>query len=353
MTREEKLFRALSGVDGDLVDRARRPIRRSGGHWTAWCAGLAACLLLGFGIWRAALLWSSPAVKPDPPVDPSGPVTPIPPEDSVRPGADTAIDLEDAPRVEGGSAHFLRLTYALPDKAEETGTANFYISVDQEHYQLVQDAASTLIQPVTAAPEDLPPCDLRIDHFPGATLDQALADAQAWCADYATCEIDEEGVLHAGDGTDWDDAQADIRLVEDGQGGVYRLTARYFMEAAEGHGMRLNAMINTFTPLVEGDPTAALRPVVDRITAAVLADDLTAVSDLLAPEAQVTGFGEDRSGEAAVSAVDISLDQGGEAASVTVHLLLLEESACWLRLDLVLRDGKWLAAWGAIGIACG
>lgn len=342
MTREEKLFRALGGIDAGLAEEARRPLRRRGTHWAAWAAGTAACLLLGLGAWRLAG-WGAPAVRPDPPVGPSGPVTPLPPEDSAP------IVLTDAPQVEGGSAHFLRLTYPLPGEAEEAA-ADFYISVDQESYRLVQEAEGVLIQPLSV-PEDLPPCDLRIVHFPGVTLEQAEADARAWCETYAFCETDESGVLHAGDGTDWDDAQADVRLVEDGQGGVYRLTARYFMEAAEGHGIRLNAMMNTFTPLSEDDPTAPLRPVVDRLTAAVLADDLAAVSDLLAEDAQVTGFGQDMSGGAAVSAVDIALEEGGEAASVTVTVLLLEDAPCWLQLDLVLEGGRWQVTWGAVAMA--
>lgn len=342
MTREEKLFRALGGVDAGLVEAARRPPERRSRYWPALWAGLAACLLLGFGIWRAAP-WSAVPVDPDPPVGPSGPVTPLPPEESAP------IVLKDAPQVEGGSAHFLRLTCSLPGGAEEE-TADFYISVDQEFYQLVQEGDSARIEPLDA-PEDLPPCDLEIRHFPGVTLDQAVSDAKAWCKSYAFCEEAGDGVLRAWDGTDWDDAQADIRLVEDSRGGVYRLTARYFLEAAEGHGVRLNAMMNTFTPLAEDDPTAPLRSVADRVTAAVLADDLTAVADLLTENALVTGFGEDVSGGAVVSGMDISLAEDGRSASVSVSLLLLEDAPCWLHLDLILEGGSWLASWGAVAMA--
>lgn len=343
MTREEKLFRALGGVDAGLVEAARRPPERRSRYWPALWAGLAACLLLGFGLWRAAP-WSAVPVDPDPSVGPSGPVTPLPPEESAP------FVLADAPKVEGGAAHFLRLTCSLPGKAEEKAPADFYISVDQEFYRLVQEGDSARIEPLDA-PEDLPPCDLEIRHFPGVTLDQAVSDAKAWCESYAFCEEAGDGVLRAWDGTDWDDAQADIRLVEDSRGGVYRLTARYFLEAAEGHGVRLNAMMNTFTPLAEDDPTAPLRSVADRVTAAVLADDLTAVADLLTENALVTGFGEDVSGGAVVSGMDISLAEDGRSASVSVSLLLLEDAPCWLHLDLILEGGSWLASWGAVAMA--
>lgn len=349
MTREETLFRAMGGVDAGLVETAQRPPERRPRHQAALWAGLAACLLLSLGLWRLAP-WRSPAADS---AGPSGPVTPVSPDNSggsAQQGG-PAFALADAPKVEGGAAHFLRLICALPEKAKEE-SADFYISVDQERYRLVQEAAGVLIQPVTPSPEDLPPCDLRITRFPNTSLEQALADAKAWCeSGYARYEVQEDGALHAGDGTDWDDAQADIRLAEDGQGGVYRLTARYFTEATEGHGVRLNAMMNTFTPLAEGDPAAELRPTVDRLTAAALANDLTAVSDLLAENALVTGFGRDVSGEAAVSGMDISLAEDGGSASVTVRLTLLEEAPCRLHLDLVLEGGRWLASWGAVAMS--
>lgn len=57
-----------------------------------------------------------------------------------------------------------------------------------------------------------------------------------------------EGVicLSARDGLDWDSLCVDVRVIDDSQGGVYVLTAQYFMEAAEGHGARFSAMMDTF-----------------------------------------------------------------------------------------------------------
>ena len=43
--------------------------------------------------------------------------------------------------------------------------------------------------------------------------------------------------LVASDGTDWDDMQSETWFVEDGQGGVFSLSASCFLEAVEGFGV--------------------------------------------------------------------------------------------------------------------
>ena len=46
---------------------------------------------------------------------------------------------------------------------------------------------------------------------------------------------------------DWDALRMRVALVDDGCGGAYRITMQYFLEAAEGHGARFDAMLRTFT----------------------------------------------------------------------------------------------------------
>ena len=48
------------------------------------------------------------------------------------------------------------------------------------------------------------------------------------------------------DGDNWDSAMAYIYFIDDENGGVFRLTARFFGEASEGHGNRFRQMIDTF-----------------------------------------------------------------------------------------------------------
>lgn len=39
----------------------------------------------------------------------------------------------------------------------------------------------------------------------------------------------------------------------DGSTGSYHITAKYFLEAAEGHGMRFSAMVDSFTLVTSQD----------------------------------------------------------------------------------------------------
>ena len=47
-------------------------------------------------------------------------------------------------------------------------------------------------------------------------------------------------------GQEWDSPVEDRDYISDEQGGCFRITSRYFLEAAEGHGVRFAAIVNTF-----------------------------------------------------------------------------------------------------------
>ena len=58
---------------------------------------------------------------------------------------------------------------------------------------------------------------------------------------------DHNGVyFFVSDGNNWDSAMAYIYFIDDENGGVFRLTARFFGEASEGHGNRFRQIIDTF-----------------------------------------------------------------------------------------------------------
>ena len=48
-------------------------------------------------------------------------------------------------------------------------------------------------------------------------------------------------------GQEWDSPVEVRDYISDEQGGCFRITSRYFLEAAEGHGARFAAMVDTFT----------------------------------------------------------------------------------------------------------
>ncbi len=100
----------------------------------------------------------------------------------------------------------------------------------------------------------LPVCELEIVHLEKIPPDEAAADAQA--AMYGCWEsISEISAMDAHDGlvfsvfagSQWNAPVADMYFLGDGQGGTYRLTGRYYMEAAEGFGFHFLIMVNSFT----------------------------------------------------------------------------------------------------------
>lgn len=99
----------------------------------------------------------------------------------------------------------------------------------------------------------LPACELEIRHLAEVAPETAAQAAQEeLTADGMTvteperCTQPEGLSLTASAGDSWDSAQAAVWLVGDGSGGTFRLTARYYLEAAEGHGARFAAMVQTF-----------------------------------------------------------------------------------------------------------
>ena len=166
-------------------------------------------------------------------------------------------------------------------------------------------------------------------------------------------EIDaaQDRFLFAGNGAEWDDAQREVWLRPDGEGGVFILSASYFVEAAEGHGARFADMMETFRPETaagERDWTTALRETGERLAEAVFADDLDRAADLLAEGAEASGWGEDVSEWVSVASIDCAIPGGyteiAAEAEVSVRFRLgAEEPYSRLVMEMTFTEGRWLA----------
>ena len=145
--------------------------------------------------------------------------------------------------------------------------------------------------------------------------------------------------------------------MDDGQGGTFVLTARYFLEAEEGMGMRFRDMVSSFRVVSLSEPVPdwmrSLYEAADRLFPALLSNDLSGVSDLLEENAGADAYGENVWEYAAIASVDYTLDNDKDPASATVsvkHRLNLEEgeSYNYLTMELTRRDGQWRLAWSGI-----
>ena len=150
----------------------------------------------------------------------------------------------------------------IPDSSGP-GFAMYY---DDESYTMSEENGVYIIRSIPVNGVDnskYPPCEMVIAH--------SDTDWQTLCAqtreqmiptwetvrDAAQYENPDRLVFTARNGASWDSPVEDHFFLPDGKGGCYHITARYFLEAAEGHGCRFSAMVGTFTLVT--DPQAIVR----------------------------------------------------------------------------------------------
>lgn len=361
MRKEERLFTALSGVDDELLERSER--RKSGaGRWIAWGAALAACLAIMMAVGREDV-----------------PKDVIPPE----PSPDVSLEDHTPPEQENpctqpfwpDNPEKLRWLQVAP---QDRDIPEFTLWINEESYYTYEQNGVYVIKPYNSPQvpdQELPECKFEIEYMEGTTedvLETVRSRLESLYTSVVCEEIDKdpftgeasEYYFRADNGADWDSAQREVWLIpyrEDGKvAGVFVLSASYFLEAEEGHGVRFRDMALSFSAWPQTYPWMdALEDAALRLTKAVMSDDLSDVGDLLAADAEVVGPGEDL--YAYVSIANISYDYSvwsgykgheetvPESAAVSVQFRLGgEDSYSYLTMEMVYQDGKWLAEW--IGI---
>ena len=345
MREQERLFDAIGNVDERLLERSETWGRRERlRDRLAWTAAVAACAAVVALAW----MWTWPAqADPAPPEGPPPAVTPELPAP------------EPPPRLDGEGYHLLAF------QTEEAGVSMdwpaFSIWYSDADYYIYQPLGSCFIRPRTQ-PEGLPASQLEIAHYKDSTLEEAVAlrrKHDELC--YETVFLVDENTagrgvglpenaaplcLVASDGTDWDDRQSETWFVEDGQGGVFTLSASCFLEAVEGFGARFYDMVCTFQ--VETDEDAppwrlAMENAVMDLAEAVFAGDLTGVERLLALEEPVQDVLDQAEGASAAGfSYSVSQMDAGFAAEAAVKFRSGgEEPYRYLELSLFWEEGEW------------
>lgn len=181
------------------------------------------------------------------------------PEDSVVcPGFVLYYDAERYERVEENGVTYIRSIPVVPKREEiRANNAALLAGLDAE---AAEKKIEELLAQQEALQASLPKCELEILHVSGTAPEDAAAavkqEKQQRGVSVSETEIYEPLVcltFHVTAGTAWDSPVEDMYFVTDGQTGTYQLTVRYFVEAAEGHGVRLTAILDTFHVLPEQD----------------------------------------------------------------------------------------------------
>lgn len=358
MSGQERLFEALGGVDGKLLERSERERRARKSHWTSWGLALAASLVLALLVWTA--LPERPVVPPD--VTLEEPVDPVEPPDSNDPPGGGAKPAEPAWLASEGEFHYLQASVTEADRPE----TRFRIWINREIYYSYEQDGVYVIRPrqePEVPGETLPPCRLEITHLPDTSVKQAaLLVRERLAGEYEQVEEllgppngwfrvgQGEAYLSASDGAEWNDAQCEVWIQPDGENGAFVLESGYFLEATEGHGARFADMMTLFAPEANcpdgwTDEVTELREAGERLAEAVFADDLSGVADLLTADADAGGYGEDVSGEVSIASMDCGMDYEGNTAEISVkHRLGGEEPYSFLTMEFRREDdGQWRA----------
>lgn len=176
-------------------------------------------------------------------------------KDAVTSFIEMLFPPKDIPiNVEGMTEEVHHEAGGLVPEVQEDGTVQtpgFAIYYDTESYVMSEENGVTYIRFITE--NELPPCEVEIRHIPNTDPADAAAAAKDQMGERwkniseITALEDRDGVIFwASEGSDWDSACEDVYFLSDGGSGSFQITARYFMEAAEGHGVRFGQMVKTF-----------------------------------------------------------------------------------------------------------
>lgn len=352
MKPQERIFHALGGIGEDLLARSEAAPRRRSPR-LLWAIGAAASLAVG--IFLAASYLSPPPSVQDIPAPPAA-ETPQPPQEDKRPHppdtlpVDTTIPIADSAV---GQLHTVKLAAAAERPAEEI--PDFYLFVDNENYTSFQEDGVYIIRTLFPPEEDddFPVSELRITHQAAITLDdaeaalrQSLSQRYSSVSDTLADDAGRRSISALG-GSAWNSPVRDVWLVEDGLGGVFTLTADYFLEASEGHGIRFADMVSTFRVVDETTPQwlPQLRQTAEAVTRGVLSQRMYLIQDLLTADAQMQDYGQDILWDVSIGGFDLTPDdpQLPLTATVSVRVNHLEDGADFLTLTFRRIDGRWLA----------
>lgn len=164
--------------------------------------------------------------------------------EAPQPGFAIYYDIDSYTMEKEGDITYIR-PYLKPMTREEVLEiyGDFLSSLSEEEQE--QQIAS-LMNP-QAAPA-LPNCEIEIIHLDipyAQTASQERAELEGqW--EITEAVAGNRITFSMCNGQEWDSPIEVRDYISDEQGGCFRITSRYYLEAAEGHGVRFAAIVNTF-----------------------------------------------------------------------------------------------------------
>lgn len=272
---------------------------------------------------------------------------------------------------QGSEIGTLRLLSYTPESQD--AAVDFLIYVNEEQFAVQEENGLYSIRSTHPLPEGFPECGMEIAHFSGTSPSQAKSAAEnALKENYPEISSEEPATvlpgslyLRAGERLEqdaeepefWKAKQAELWFVDDGQGGTFVLTARYFLEAEEGMGARFRDMASSFRVVDLNkeipDWMRELYTAADRLFPALFRNNPAEVSDLLVEGADADAYDEDVWQDITIISVDYTLDNDQDPSQATVsvkHRLNQVEgdSFSFLTMGLIRQNGNWYLDWSGI-----
>lgn len=186
------------------------------------------------------------------------------------------------------------------DPAENT--QGFVIYVDTNSYVMTEEAGVYYIRPLSMG-ADLPVVEIEIREVTDRDFESYAEEirdqmANSWNIPHDLHWTDKPicYTFSLSGGTAWDSPCENHYFIDNGKEGTFHIISKYFLEAAEGHGARFTAMIQTFS-IVTAEQTDQYAGESDAVRSAMAQKvaDVKAQSDaLLLQEGDMTELARER-----------------------------------------------------------
>ncbi|MEK4243831.1 hypothetical protein MKZ20_00610 [Psychrobacillus sp. FSL K6-2684] len=151
---------------------------------------------------------------------------------------------------------------AIMTEREQESTdkqVHYTINFDEDRYKLIVGDQSDVLTTREPLEEKYPEVSMKFEQIKDQTPDQLLPILEKQIElDYTSPKETEtvtepvrgywlHAISHDTTGlTNWDSPVGDIYIIDNGNGGSFVITQKYFLEAAEGHGSNFRSILETF-----------------------------------------------------------------------------------------------------------
>lgn len=174
--------------------------------------------------------------------------------DAHAPGFVIYYDTERYQMTVEGEVTYIRPVAVVPTR-EEVRSANEALLAGLSPEEAEAEIDALLSQQVEAYAA-LPVCELEIVRLADVTPDEAAQAAHGeavgtWerVTEVTDSETPVGKLFNVSTGDTWDAPRERVCFTDDGRGGTFRISTRFFREATEGHGARFAQMLQTFRVL--------------------------------------------------------------------------------------------------------